>query len=104
MDGNPTFLEAIRLEEIPQGQGRRVDLEGTPVAIFNVRGRIHAIEDTCPHQGGSLGKGRLRGTTVACPLHLWKFNVTTGENDLDPRLKVRSFPVKVVGGAILVGI
>ncbi len=29
--------------------------------LFNLSGEFYAITDKCPHQGGSLSKGRLTG-------------------------------------------
>ena len=47
--------------EIPPGARKRVEVEGRPVAIFNVKGEFFALLDRCPHQGASLCKGKLVG-------------------------------------------
>src|SRR5688572_3060686 len=97
----PEFLEAARVEQVPSGTGTTVNLAGKDVAIFNVDGIVHAIDDTCLHAGASLGSGRLNGPIVTCPAHGLKYDVTTGQLTTGG-LGVASYPVKVVDGRILV--
>jgi len=48
------------------------------VLISNINGVYHAIGNVCTHMGGDLSKGTLEGSTVTCPRHKAKFDVTTG--------------------------
>ena len=48
------------------------------IALFNVAGKIHAIDDTCPHAGAPLSEGQLNGCVVTCPWHAIRFDVTSG--------------------------
>ena len=48
------------------------------------------------------GEGELDGTTVICPWHGWRYNVTTGENELIPSLPTEKFEVKVEEDDVLV--
>lgn len=44
------------------------------LVLFRDRqGKAHALSDTCIHRGGSLGAGKVRGDTVQCPYHGWRF-------------------------------
>jgi 3-phenylpropionate/trans-cinnamate dioxygenase ferredoxin subunit len=72
------FIEIAHLDQIPPGSGSRFTPAGKGVAVFNVDGTIWAIDDTCPHAGGSLGMGKLDGAIVTCPVHGMKFDVATG--------------------------
>ena len=68
------------IEEIPLGEGREYNVEGTPIAVFRLRsGDICATQANCPHNNAPLCDGITGGTTVICPFHAWKFNLTTGE-------------------------
>jgi nitrite reductase/ring-hydroxylating ferredoxin subunit len=49
------------------------------VAIANVNGTLHAFDDLCTHQQCSLAEGELDETTVECPCHGSRFDITTGE-------------------------
>ena len=93
-----------KVSEIAQGERKIVKVGGQSIAIFNLAEKFYAIENTCPHQGGSLGEGELAGDTVACPLHAWTFNVKTGINTKFDSIKIRSFPVKVEGEDIKIAV
>lgn len=74
----------ISRAEVPEGEGRTVEVDGTVVAVFNVDGRYYALDGVCPHAGGPLGDGFLTGTVVTCPWHGWQFDVTTGACTFSP--------------------
>ncbi len=39
---------------------------------------------------------------IACPWHGWEFDLRTGRAVSDPRYRVRTFPVRVEAGRVLV--
>jgi ferredoxin-NADP reductase/nitrite reductase/ring-hydroxylating ferredoxin subunit len=98
--------DAIRVAsaaEVPPGSGKVVEANGRRIAVFNVGGRFHAIDDTCPHQGGPLSEGTLDGKVVTCPWHGARFDVTTGAVLRPPaRQGVASYPVRVSGPDLLI--
>ena len=97
-----TRVSLGRMGDIPVGEGRVVDAGGKTLALFNVGGAYHAIDNTCSHRGGPLGEGDLDGTIVACPWHGWRWDVTTGANANNPAVSVACFPVTVEQGEIFV--
>jgi nitrite reductase (NADH) small subunit len=74
------------------------------VALFNVDGAFHAMDGVCPHQGGPLGKGTLRGCVATCPWHGWQFDVATGQHLTNRSVRHFTFPVKVEGEDVFVAI
>lgn len=98
----PDFVKVCKKADVPEGHGRTVDVKGKPVAIFNVGGSFCAISDTCLHRGGPLGEGELAGNIVTCPWHGWRYDVTTGANELNPSISVQQYQVKVEGDDVLV--
>ncbi len=98
------FDEVARVDQIRPGSGSRFTVADKDVAVFNVDGTICAIADTCPHAGGSLGMGKLNGSTVTCPVHGMKFDVTTGCFAGTSSFGVASYPAKVVDGKIMVSL
>lgn len=77
-----------------------MQFEGKEVGLFNVEGKIFAIDNLCPHRGGPLSDGRLEGRVVACPWHGWEFDVTTGALVMNPDNRVARYEVKVEGQGI----
>lgn len=71
----------IRITEttnIPPREGRCVTVAGKEIAIFNLNGRFHAVDNACPHRGGPLCDGIVTGTRVVCPLHGRHFDLVSG--------------------------
>jgi len=69
-----------RVEDVPPGRGATVELTGgRELALYNVNGEFHAIENFCPHKGAPLADGRLCGHTIECDWHGWRFDVRTGQ-------------------------
>lgn len=62
------------------------------------------MDDGCLHAGVSLGAGKLEGTVVTCRAHGWRYDVTTGCTKHVPDYGVKSYPVKIVDGKILVAV
>ncbi len=80
----------------------QVELGTDAVAAFVVDGACHALAGQCPHRGGPLGEGTLRGRIVSCPWHRWTFDVTTGRCISHPDRDVPSWPVTIDGDDVWV--
>jgi nitrite reductase/ring-hydroxylating ferredoxin subunit len=107
----PKYIVA-RVDEIPAGGRKIVEVAGRSIGVFHIDGEFFAIRNSCPHQGGPLCQGQLtgflmadkpghysysrRGEIVRCPWHGWEFDVKTGQSWWDPaRTRVRSYEVEV---------
>lgn len=107
------------VEELPPGARVVCTIRGLTVGVFNVGGEYFAIHDRCPHQGAPLCIGALSGRLeangpgfdfeysragefVRCPWHGWEFELSTGRNISDPKVRVRTFTVHVTDGEIFV--
>ena len=73
------FVKVARTDEIPDGQAKLIEVNGNEIAIFNVQGSFHAIDNTCTHVGGPLCEGEIEGIEVTCPWHGAVFDVTSGQ-------------------------
>lgn len=98
------FVRVANTSDIPSGQGRMYEVNGRQVAVFNVAGLFHAIDNVCLHQGGPLAEGELDGCIVTCPWHGWTYDVGTGQSPDDPDTRVRRYDLKLDGGDILVAV
>ena len=105
--------------DIPPGGRKLVDVNGRAVVVFNLDGEFFALNNRCPHKGGSLCHGKLsglvqssepgeyrysrRGEIIRCPWHSWEFDIRTGQSWCDPqRLRTRRYAVSVEKGVRLV--
>ena len=97
------FVDIGSLNDIPAQGARLVKTAQGCVAVFRTADdRVFALEDRCPHKGGPLSEGIVHGTSVTCPLHNWVFDMNTGEAQGADQGMVRTYPVKVQGGRILI--
>jgi nitrite reductase (NADH) small subunit len=95
MTQNVCELKLGPLSAIPLGEGRNFDALGEKIAVFHSRsGGVFAVQAACPHRGGPLADGLLGGTTLICPLHAWKFDVSTGDV-LFGDCGIKTYPVRV---------
>jgi 3-phenylpropionate/trans-cinnamate dioxygenase ferredoxin subunit len=73
------FVNVARRTDIPPGGKALAEVDGRPIALFNVDGCFYAIDDVCTHDGGPLAEGQLSGAEIQCPRHGARFDVRTGK-------------------------
>jgi 3-phenylpropionate/trans-cinnamate dioxygenase ferredoxin subunit len=108
-----------RVDEIPLGGVKQVEVKGRRIGVFNVHGEFFALLDKCPHEGAPLCRGTIVGLAesdepghyrlsrvgelLRCPWHGWEFDIRTGQSWCDPtHTYVRRFAVAVEPGQKLV--
>ncbi len=73
------FIKFAEVSEIPEGTMKSAKIGEKEILVANVDGKFYAIGGRCTHRGGDLSKGNLSGRIVTCPVHGFKFDVTTGK-------------------------
>ncbi len=107
----------MRIEDLPPGSSACIEAFGTTIAVFNVGGTLHALDNHCLHHGGPLCRGRISGTLLpsepyeyrygregrilTCPWHGWQYDLETGEALHDPLVRVPRYEARVEGGEIV---
>lgn len=88
---------------LPAPGGRALlRVEQRCMAVFNVGGHYHAVDDSCPHQGSSLASGKLEGHSVQCPAHGLRFDLRTGCMVNSPALRIAVYPIQIEQGRVFV--
>jgi len=94
-----------QINDIPKLGSRLIATEEGDVAIFRTSDdQVFALLDQCPHKGGPLSQGMVYGHAVACPLHNWSINLSSGEAVAPDEGCTNSYPVKVDNGTISIAI
>ena len=98
VDSETTYHLGL-VDQIPEGEGRSFLLGRVPIAVFRTRGgQVYATQARCTHQGGPLADGLTGGTTLVCPLHAFKFNLTNGQPAAGNECKgLKTYPVSLDG-------
>lgn len=73
------FVDALALDELPEGEMRRVTFSDLDLLVTHASTGIVAVDDRCPHMSAPLSLGDLDGCVVACPLHRGRFDLCSGD-------------------------
>jgi 3-phenylpropionate/trans-cinnamate dioxygenase ferredoxin component len=99
------FYEIAPASELSNGERLFIEIEDTPIVLFNVAGQIFAIADTCTHDDGPLGDGDLEDHNIVCPRHGAEFDIRSGQAVAMPAVvDIPAYPVKVENGSIWLGL
>ena len=74
-----SYHDVMDEKDLPPEGMRIVKLQGRRIALVRKEGRVHALDNDCPHVGGYLGQGTLQGDSLVCPLHQMAFDLVTGK-------------------------
>ncbi len=99
-----TSFEVANIDEVKEGRGNRVVVDGEEIALFKVDGQVCAIFNVCPHQKFSkLHEGVVENGIVTCPMHGWAYDIKTGIS-VNASGRVKTFAVEVKNGKVFVKI
>ena len=68
------FWYAVELSTHVTERPRKVRVLGQDLALYRDGARVVALNDVCPHRGGSLAGGFRDGACLRCPYHGWRFD------------------------------
>lgn len=104
MPSEPNYVPVASIGEVPEGEGRAFEADGRMIAVFLQNGTYFAMDDCCPHQGAPLSDGEVQDGVVTCAWHGWRFGLADGRWLDSPRTCVTTYPVRVIGDRIEVGL
>jgi nitrite reductase/ring-hydroxylating ferredoxin subunit len=75
-----SWVKVISQSELPEGSRRVVRAEGRSILLIRNKGKLWAIQSSCPHMAWPLQFGRLtEDEGIVCALHHSAFDLTTGD-------------------------
>jgi nitrite reductase/ring-hydroxylating ferredoxin subunit len=89
------WTSLCRLDELTEGQGRFVQIDGFQLGVYLVNGQVYAMDDYCPHAGASLSAGVVVDGCAVCPRHQWTFHVDSGQLRDAPGVAVRTYRTRL---------
>ena len=106
---NPNHWYVVAKSTEIKTQPFAVTLWHQPIVIYrDSAGKIHALEDRCPHRQVKLSHGKVIGDNLECAYHGWRFN-PAGEcaqvpylatNQKLPSCDIRRYPVQEKDGFV----
>lgn len=90
-------------ENLAENRVKTVNAGKKQLALSNFEGKICALDNHCPHQGGPLGEGSIENGILRCPWHGWDYHPCSGkvpgfDDGVEP------YPVEERADGIYVGI
>jgi nitrite reductase/ring-hydroxylating ferredoxin subunit len=73
-------IPVVLSSEVPEGRTRACKIEAQALLLARIDGRVHTVENRCPHLGLPLTRGKLEGKVLRCPWHGSRFDLCSGES------------------------
>ncbi|MDQ3910589.1 MAG: Rieske (2Fe-2S) protein [Actinomycetota bacterium] len=89
------FVRAARLEDVRAAGQLPVRAAGHSLALFFHDGRVHAVDNRCPHMGFPLHRGSVRDGILTCHWHHARFDLQSGGTFDQFADEARVFPVEI---------
>jgi nitrite reductase/ring-hydroxylating ferredoxin subunit len=98
------FVRAARLEDVRTAGRTSVRVAGHSLALFFHDGRVHAVDNRCPHMGFPLHRGTLQDGILTCHWHHARFDLESGGTFDQFADEARVFPVEVRDGEVWIAL
>ncbi len=99
---SPDFHFACLKDDIPKNTAKNVTLDGVEIAIFNTSDGFIARSGVCKHNAFKLELCEINGDIVRCPLHDWKYRISTGKGIKPSWTMLESYPLEERAGELWV--
>ena len=104
-DTTIVFHPVAKIDELDEEEVMEAKIGDLDLALYNVEGEFFATDGICTHEYINLCDGYVEGHIIECPLHSACFDIKTGKAMKAPAtVDLKTYPVKVEGGSIFVGI
>jgi nitrite reductase/ring-hydroxylating ferredoxin subunit len=75
MSYNESYVEVAKVNEIPSGKMKHVELKGKEIVISNVNGKYYAMDDRCGHMNALLSMGTLSNDNIMTPMSIFFYDI-----------------------------
>lgn len=99
-----TWTEAGPADAIAEGGKAAYRLNGWPVLVARVDGKLMGVIDRCTHAASALAEGWLRRGAIMCPLHGARFELATGKCLGGTYGPLKTFAVEERDGVLMIAV
>jgi len=93
-----------RVDDVPRNGLKEVEAGGgLKVLVASSGGEFFGYQAQCPHQDVALCEGLYDGSVLTCHMHLWQWDIRTGEAMGIAEAPLQGYPISVEGGDIVLG-
>jgi len=98
------WIKVAEVGEPPEGRVMTVAAGTRSIALTCYQGRVGALDNHCPHQGGPLGEGTIERGLLRCPWHGYDYDPIDGHPPGGFSDRPEAFPVEVRDDGVYVAI
>ena len=91
-----SWTTLCELTDLRAGEGKYIEAGGYQLAIFLHEGKVHVLDNHCPHAGANLAGGWIDAGCVVCPKHGWPFHLENGQLRDNPGVAVPVYSIRLV--------
>jgi nitrite reductase/ring-hydroxylating ferredoxin subunit len=100
-----TSLYELENGFLKEREAMPIDIAGKSLCLARYNDKYFALDDRCPHAGGSIGTGWCDSKgNVICPYHRIGFRLTDGGPATGKGYYVNSYPTELREDGLYVGI
>jgi 3-phenylpropionate/trans-cinnamate dioxygenase ferredoxin subunit len=101
-----SWVEACKTDDVEAEDVIRFDHAGRTFAVYRSEDdEYYATDGLCTHEKVHLADGLVMGNIIECPKHNGRFDYRTGDAKGAPVcVNLRTYPVRVEDGAVLIDI
>jgi nitrite reductase/ring-hydroxylating ferredoxin subunit len=98
-----TWVHAADVADLEEKSVIGVECNDFKLAIFRLADQYYVTSNVCTHASALLSEGEVVECYIECPAHYGLFDFRTGKAQGAPVSRdLRTYPVKVEGGRLLV--
>ena len=97
------------IRDFADGRPHQVAAFGTELVVFRGEdGKINVLNAFCPHMGGNLAHGTVKGNDIACPFHDWRWRgdgkcaAIPYARRVPPLARTKAWPTMEISGQLFV--
>ena len=100
INAQPQWREVLALTDIADGEVKRTETATRTVFVYRTGDAFKVYDSHCPHQVTNIPHLALAGSTLTCPKHHWKFDITTGACIEKGKHPLKAFETQVEDGKL----
>ncbi|MGW4068104.1 Rieske 2Fe-2S domain-containing protein [Nocardia grenadensis] len=97
------------IRDFSDGRPHQVSAFGTELVVFRGEdGKLNVLNAFCPHMGGNLAHGTVKGNDIACPFHDWRWRgdgkcaAIPYARRVPPLARTKAWPTMEISGQLFV--
>lgn len=99
------LAESVQELNFPDSGLLPMEIAGKKICVIQFKDQLFACISKCPHAGGDLVAGYIDAVgNIVCPVHRYKFSVSSGRNSSGEGYFLKTYPVEKREGGLFVGI